>query len=146
MKVLSYNTRGLGEAAKRRRLRSFLLTGNFDLCLFQETKKVSITLDFVRKLRGISEVEFSFKGSNGLSGGLLCIWKRDSFPVLSHFEGEGFLGFSLSFNGKLIYVVNIYSSCLIADKRKLWEDLSALKSSMVCGEWCIGGGLQCSLY
>ncbi|XP_058776652.1 uncharacterized protein LOC131650972 [Vicia villosa] len=41
--------------------------------------------------------------------------------------------------GKVIYFVNVYSSCDIVKKRQMWAELTNLKANLPIGEWCIGG-------
>lgn len=35
--------------------------------------------------------------------------------------------------------MNVYSSCVIQNKRRMWVDLIKMKSSLLLGEWCVGG-------
>lgn len=52
MKIVSLNIRGWGVAAKGRRLRTFLQSGNFDCCFIQKMKLSSLPDRAVESLRG----------------------------------------------------------------------------------------------
>lgn len=45
-----------------------------------------------RTLWGEAEVEWVFKEAKDNSGGLLCLWNRNSFTKLESFSGSGLLG------------------------------------------------------
>ncbi|XP_058741986.1 uncharacterized protein LOC131614421 [Vicia villosa] len=60
--------------------------------------------------------------------------------VLVSFRGEGFLGIKVRWKDNYYYVVNIYSSCDIAKKKKIiWAELLDLKKKYNDGEWIMGG-------
>lgn len=61
MKLISWNIRGLGKL---------------------ETKKVSISENEVRALWGKRNMDFMVVGSDGSTGGLLCIWDPDVFRMV----------------------------------------------------------------
>lgn len=50
MKILSLNSRGLGDRAKRRKIRSLVLSGNFDCCFIQESKCPAVSNCLVESL------------------------------------------------------------------------------------------------
>ena len=47
MKIISWNTRGLGSRNKRRVVKDFLRSKNPDVVMIQETKKVKCDIRFV---------------------------------------------------------------------------------------------------
>lgn len=53
-------------------------------------------------------------------------------------EGEGYLGVSAIFKGKLCYFVNVYSPCVLAQKRRSWGRMIELRGLWGNGEWCLG--------
>lgn len=57
------------------------------------------------------------------------------------FVGEGFSGgcFERGTNGTVCYVVNVYSSCSLSGKRRLWQDLRRVRNSFGDGMWCLVG-------
>ncbi|XP_058776769.1 uncharacterized protein LOC131651118 [Vicia villosa] len=109
------------------------------MILIQETKLKEVTNLTVKSFWGSEDVGFSFLKAEGLSGGLLSIWKNQSVSVISSFAGIGYLGNKVSWNGGIFYIVNVYSACSISDKRVLWSQLLLLKQKFVDGEWIIGG-------
>lgn len=42
-----------------------------------------------------ASINYSFSNSNGLSGGMLTIWKEGAVEVLYSFKAEGYLGKSI---------------------------------------------------
>jgi exonuclease III len=139
MKILSFNMRGWGDTAKRRRLSSLIKSGAFDMCLLQETKRATFEDFMIHNLWGHIDVDWVAKESRGLSGGLLTVWNKNFFTYRYSFSGDGFLGICVDWKSELLYIVNIYSSCLLAGKRKLWKDLLEFKSNNDAGLWCLGG-------
>ncbi|PNY10571.1 cysteine-rich receptor-like protein kinase [Trifolium pratense] len=78
-----------------------------------------------------------------MSGGLLITWCDGKFVVRKSFEGEGYTGLCIEMEGTVFYIVNVYCPCSLSGKRKLWEELLALKISSEKGEWCVGGHFNC---
>jgi hypothetical protein len=113
--------------------------GAFDICLFQKTKRTSFTDSMLHSLWGNTDIMWIAKESNGLSGGLLSMWNKNFLPYKYSFTGDGFLGMCFEWRGGLLYIVNVYSPCSLAGKRKLWGDLIDLKLNFEPGEWCFGG-------
>jgi exonuclease III len=139
MKILSFNMRGWGDSAKRRRLNSFIKSGAFDMCLLQETKRESFENFMIHNLWGHIDVEWVVKESRGLSGGMLIIWNKDLFNFRYSFNGGGFLGLCVEWKSGILYIVNVYSPCSLSGKRKLWNDLLEFKLNNEPGDWCLGG-------
>lgn len=139
MNLLSLNMRGWGDRSKRRRLATNIHSGCFDFICIQETKREVVDEREVGVLWGAKPFKFIFHPSTGLSGGLLCSWVESGWAVSSTFNGEGFLGVSISFQSSLVHVINVYAPCSIVAKRRLWNDLIMLKQSIGEGEWCVVG-------
>ncbi|KAK2420958.1 hypothetical protein QL285_031636 [Trifolium repens] len=89
MKILSYNIRGWGNSAKRRRLNTLINSGVFDLCLLQETKRDIMDDYMIHNLWGHKDVQWVAKPAVGFSGGLLIIWNKDSLVYRFSFTGVG---------------------------------------------------------
>ena len=81
----------------------------------------------VKSFWGTQEVKWSAKNSKGKSWCMIIMWDPNLLESLFSFEGEGFLGVQFLWNGSIIYVINVYSSCHIQYKRKLRLSLSCLK-------------------
>jgi hypothetical protein len=119
-------------------LSALIRKGEFDVCFLQETKKASFEDHMIHGVWGHKEVRWVVKEAEGLSGGMLILWNIDSFKLLNNFFGDGFLGITVEREGMVLHLINIYSPCTLAGKRKLWYDLVTFKNN--CGgEWCVGG-------
>ncbi|XP_058775012.1 uncharacterized protein LOC131649262 [Vicia villosa] len=91
---------------KRKQLSFLIKREGYDLCLLQEVKVDSITDSLVFKLWGGTNMEWSFRLSCGISEvGINGMWR-----------------------GLNVYVINVYSSCLITKKRLMWKELVDRKS------------------
>ncbi|PNX71762.1 cysteine-rich receptor-like protein kinase, partial [Trifolium pratense] len=115
------------------------------MCLLQETKRASFDDFMIHNLWGHKDVEWVSKESNGLSGGMLTVWNTGLFTFRYRFTGDGFLGVCVEWKSSLLYIVNIYSSCSMSGKRKLWSDLLDFKLNNEQGEWCLGGDFNATL-
>lgn len=65
------------------------------------------------------------------------MWNPNVFETLLSFEGKGFMEIQIIWNGLIIYIMNIYSSCFIPNKIRLQSEFLKLKSSFPQGEWCV---------
>lgn len=85
---------------------------------------------------GNKEVEWVAKSSEGLSGGLLIMWKAGLFNVIFQFSGDGFIVICTNDggSGRPVYFVNIYASCHMDRKRKMWDDFCMSKGGFEKGE------------
>ena len=74
MKIISWNTRGLGSRNKRRVVKDFLRSKNPDVVMIQETKKVECDRRFVGNVWTVRNKEWAALPVCGASGGILIIW------------------------------------------------------------------------
>ncbi|XP_058765777.1 uncharacterized protein LOC131639291 [Vicia villosa] len=139
MIIGSLNIRGGGNALKRRRISNIIKKGEADIFLIQESKLTDLNEALARSFWCGSDIGFSFSNSEGFSGGMICLWKVGNVEVISSFKGEGFLGIKVIWKDNAYYILNVYSSCLLAKKKELWENILRLKDSFTDGEWIIGG-------
>lgn len=79
--------------------------------------------------------------ANGNSGGMLSIWDVNKGNLVFSFFGSGFSGVCLEWATmkERCFVVNIYSSCTMEGKRKLWDELRMTKKGFGKGLWCCVG-------
>ncbi|MCI04523.1 hypothetical protein A2U01_0025570, partial [Trifolium medium] len=113
----------------------------------EETKKSSLEDHLIHSLWGHKNVNWVVQEPEGLSGGMLIIWNSDSFKLLNSFSGNGFLGIRVERDDIVTHIINIYSPCSIAGKKKLWEeDVLAFKQQSGGGEWCLGGDFNVVLH
>ncbi|KAI5398482.1 hypothetical protein KIW84_064028 [Lathyrus oleraceus] len=109
------------------------------VCFIQETKIHAIDVISLDSFWNDSIAEWSSKWAVGRSGGILTLWKKNSFALVASFVGEGFLGIHVLWSGINLFLVNVYSSCFIEKKRVFWARLVEFKSKFPEGLWCVGG-------
>lgn len=74
-KVLCWNVRGLNSEWKWDSIRDKIVASACDVICFQETKKESFDLSFIKKFCPPSYDSFCYLPSIGASGGIITIWK-----------------------------------------------------------------------
>ncbi|GKV21933.1 hypothetical protein SLEP1_g31856 [Rubroshorea leprosula] len=106
----------------------------------EETKLEKIDRYMCSRIWGSVEFDWCFKPSNGMSGGLLCVWDAKVFKKREILEGNNFIGVYGVWGKEEtpVYILNIYSPCTLAGKRGLWEELQCLIKNRR-GRWCLGG-------
>ncbi|XP_058766616.1 uncharacterized protein LOC131640222 [Vicia villosa] len=139
MIIGSFNIRGGGGSAKRRRISNIISRGKADIFLLQETKLKSYSIGLANSFWSTESIGFLASDSEGLSGGLLILWKDSVCVVVHSFRGSGYLGVKVRWNNLFYYIVNIYSPCSVSLKCVLWSKLLSLKSVFSDGEWLIVG-------
>ncbi|CAK8535430.1 unnamed protein product [Lathyrus sativus] len=113
--------------------------GIADVCFLQETKCKSMKDVMVKSFWGDEDCLWSVSDSSGQSGGILTIWRAVFLTPLFSFRGSGFLGLSVIWRGKKCLFLNVYSSCVLSEKCKMWAEILDLKSKFFFGEWVVGG-------
>ncbi|KAJ9680369.1 hypothetical protein PVL29_019633 [Vitis rotundifolia] len=74
MKIISWNTRGLGSRKKRRVVKDLLHLENSDVVMFQETKKEVCDRRFIGSVWSVRNKEWASFPACGALGGILIIW------------------------------------------------------------------------
>ena len=74
MKIINWNTRGLGSRNKRRVVKDFLRLENPDVVMIQETKKEKCDRRFVGSVWTVRNKDWAAIPACGASGGILIIW------------------------------------------------------------------------
>lgn len=97
-----------------------------DLCFIQETKLKTMMEDIVKSMWGDSPVEWSSKDSQGLSGGMLIIWRKGIITPSFRFYAGGYLGVCADFKGRRCYFINVYSFCNSMLKKRMWVSMISL--------------------
>ena len=87
MKVVFWNSRGLGGTQKLEFIKRFKSMESASILFIQETKKpakdsIAIIKIFWPKGSGLTT------NANGASGGLLCWWDSDKFGMISSIENK----------------------------------------------------------
>lgn len=139
MKIVTLNLRELGTIAKQKRVKRLIQRGGFDVCFFQETKRSVIEEGVVSRIWGGDDFLWLAQSSNGLSGGLLTIWRKGIFDLLFSFSNSDFLGLAVQMESKMIYLINVYSRCAIRRKREMWSKILSEKARLSPGLWVVGG-------
>ncbi|XP_058776931.1 uncharacterized protein LOC131651277 [Vicia villosa] len=124
---------------KRKRICQILSKAKADICFIQETKIRKMEEGIINSIWGKELCEWSALDSEGQSGGLVTIWKKGVIRSEFSFKAKGLLGINASWEGINCYFLNVYSSCEIAEKRILWNQLIEWKNKFPKGEWIIGG-------
>ncbi|XP_058733032.1 uncharacterized protein LOC131604619 [Vicia villosa] len=112
------------------------------MAFIQETKSQQMDDVMVSALWGSNDVEWTAKGSEGASGGMLIIWRKGDVEPLFSFRTEGALGVCANFKGQAFFFINVYSSCQIEKKKACWSDLVKLKNKFGHGWWGIDGDFK----
>lgn len=110
------------------------------ICI-QETKLDRCDSYLCRSLWGGSEVEWLFRESVGNSGGLLCLWCKDTFVLQKYFVGNSYLGVKGVWGQTTTpcFIFNVFSTCSLAGKRALWEKLRGIRANNLNFPWCVVG-------
>ena len=113
MKIISWNTRGIGGQSKQLALKRMILKANPDQVLIQETKKEAIELDIIKAIWSSKDISWIYVEAYGKSKGMLTMLDESKVSVLESLKG----GYSLSvkcktLNKKECCVTNIYEIIL----------------------------------
>lgn len=112
-----------------------------DMLCVQETKMLGIDRNMCSTLWEGDDFDWKAKDAEGRSGGLWILWRKDSFVLESVFQGSNYLGL-VRFWGvdKLqVTIINVYASCDLRGKMRLWEELLAQMVDRGEGRSCILG-------
>lgn len=138
MKLLSWNVRRLGGHVKRKEVRALVKDKNPLILCLQETKLLLCDDRVCSSVWDRQAAAFSFRPSQGASGGLVTIWDVSEVEVWSTCSFEHVL----SIHGRFIktdeefHLFNVYAPCEGGARQLLWAALSArlqaLRSEKVC--------------
>ncbi|MCI07963.1 endonuclease/exonuclease/phosphatase family protein, partial [Trifolium medium] len=147
MIVSSINIRGLGGRVKRGLIKDLVKKEKIDFLAIQETKLEAVSDSLCFSLWGSEDCLWMSLPSEGNSGGILSIWCKSSSSLIFNFSGEGFVGVCLEWGvqKQIYFVVNVYSKCDLAGKRRLWNTLLMSKQGFGGGAWCVIGDFNAVL-
>jgi len=112
-----------------------------------ETKLEVVSLSVIRSLWGHYSVGFVYLKAVGASGGIIVMWDKSTFNLVSSFQGEFSItcilqtvegGFTWAFT-------RVYGPQARSDKLRFWEELQRTKDSWP-GPWCLGEDFNEILY
>jgi exonuclease III len=141
MIVTTFNVRGLGGRVKKSKIRDLVRQNKIDFLALQETKLEEVTPSLCYSLWGSNDCEWVFRPSEGSSGWILSIWSKSCATLVSSFQGEGYVGVTLDWGveKKRCTIINVYSRCDLAAKKRLWECLLVERGRRGDGVWCVVG-------
>jgi hypothetical protein len=133
---------------KRRRIKELVREYKVDFLAIQETKLELVSERLCHYLWGSVDCDWAFLPSEGASGGILSIWGKNNATLIFTFIGEGFVGVCLEWGvlKKICYVVNVYSKCDLASKKRLWNNICMSKLGYGRGRWCVIGDFNAVLF
>jgi exonuclease III len=127
MKIVSWNVRGFGRVDKRNEARKLVREKNPSIVCLQETK-LQVCDDFLcTSVWGNTPFGFSFRPSEGASGGLLTIWDSMEVEMWSSVSSDHVLWCHGRFlkTGEEFWVANVYAPCDLGAKQRLWDSLTS---------------------
>ncbi|KAJ9680326.1 hypothetical protein PVL29_019595 [Vitis rotundifolia] len=138
MKVISWNTGGLGSRNKRR-VKDFLRSENPDVVMIQETKTMKCDRRFVGSVWMVRNKEWAVLPACGASGGILIIWDskklRSEETVIGSFSVS--IKFTLDGCGPL-WISAVYGPNSPSLRKDFWVELVDL-FGLSFPLWCVGG-------
>jgi hypothetical protein len=114
----------------------------------QETKLEIVTDSVCYAIWGDNNCKWAYLPATGSSGGILSLWNKSIFSLIFSFIGDGFVGVCLEWGAskKICYIVNVYYSCDLTAKRRLWDNLLMSKGGFGGGAWCVVGDFNVVLH
>ena len=131
MKIISWNTRGLGSRKKRRVVKDFLRSEKPDVVMIQETKKAECDKRFVGNVWTARNKEWAALPACGALGGILVIW--DSKKLHSEEVVLGSFSVSVKFavdGSVLFWLSDVYGLNSTALRKDFWVELSDILDSL----------------
>ncbi|XP_027337142.1 uncharacterized protein LOC113850807 [Abrus precatorius] len=140
----SFNSRGLGSEVKQKKVCEIVRSEGLEFLAIQETKLETCNRNLCAHLWGSMDFDWIALPSIGRSGGIFSLWDTSEGKILLSFSGTGFLGVCLQVLavGNLCVVLNVYASCRLSEKRKLWDDLLMTRKGFSKFMLCILGNFN----
>lgn len=110
---MSWNVRGINTSSKWNAIRDKVLDSACDVVCFQETKKETLDLAFLKNVCPPSIDQMEFLPSVGASGGMLVAWKSSLFRGELLFINNFALSvqFTSQHDNSSWVLTNIYAPC-----------------------------------
>jgi exonuclease III len=111
--------RGLNSDKKWNSIRDKIVESKCDIVCLQETKKEQFDSTFIRNICPQHFDSFTFKPSQGASGGILVCWNGRIFNGLEIFQNEIaiIVEFSSNYNREAWLLTTVYAPCTPNGKR-----------------------------
>ena len=139
MKIISWNTRGLGSRKKRRVVKDFLRLKNPDVVMFQETKREVCDRRFVGSVWSVRNKEWATFPACGALGWILIIW--DSKKLCSEEVVIGYFSVSVKFlldGCEPLWLSIVYGPNSPLLRKDFWVELLEI-FCLSYPLWCVGG-------
>ena len=139
MKIISWNTRGLGSRNKRRVVKDFLRSENSNVVMIQETKKEKCDRRFVGSVWTVRNKEWVALPACRTSGGILIIW--DSKKLRSEEVVIGSFSVSVKFaldGCRPLWISAVYGPNNPSLRKDFWVELFDIYG-LSFPLWCVGG-------
>eukprot|EP00253_Pinus_taeda_P021469 PITA_21469 len=125
MKILSWNSRGLGHPSKLVSLKDLIHSENPEIMLIQETKKdqseMSKVISQQKRFCG------SISEARGASGGIATLWDSNKWMCSSNNSQQSWIQTALESRtgGQSVTVYNVYAPNQYREKEICWDTLTA---------------------
>jgi len=139
-KLLTWNVRGINDSNKRSILKNILREWRCNLVCTQETKLEDVQLSNIRSIGGNQYLDFVALKAQGTAGGIIVMWDRNSFNLVSSSCGD----FSITclfqmMGGDFEWAfMGVYGPQSRFDKLRMWEELQSTRDGW-SGPWCVAG-------
>ncbi|WKA09802.1 hypothetical protein VitviT2T_027421 [Vitis vinifera] len=139
MKILSWNTRGLGSRKKRRTVRRFLSTQNPDVVMLQETKREIWDRRSVSSVRKGKSLDWVALPACGASGGIVILWDSIKFKCSEKVLGSFSITVKLNSDEEgFFWLTSVYGPNKAVWRKDFWMELQDLHG-LTFPRWCVGG-------
>ncbi|XP_071699202.1 uncharacterized protein [Rutidosis leptorrhynchoides] len=128
MKVATWNTRGLGNKGKGRRVFNLITKFQVQFMAIQETMVENVSPSVLREVwKGMSFGGLQVS-SCGRSGGMISCWKDEFFILKSYFQCQYWLATFLTYipSGIDVLIINVYAPQGESDKKNIWKQISRM--------------------
>lgn len=131
-KYASWNIRGANSIVSRNLIKGFVTKTSPAVCCLQETKCRNWSQSEVRTLGMGDSVGWSESPAMGLSGGLITFWDKDKILVTESKVSRYWVLIkgTCKTNGTPFACFNVYAPQLLAQKKLVWDEISAISSSL----------------
>ena len=123
MKIISWNTKGLGSKKKRRVVKDFLRSEKPDVVMIQETKK-EYDRRFVCSVWSARNKDWAALLASGASGGILIIWDSKKLCREEVVLGSFSVSIKFTLDGcESLWLSAVYSPNNSALRNNFWVEL-----------------------
>ena len=146
MKILSWNSRGLGHPSKVSALREIIHCEKLEILLIQESKQDQ------QEMRGIIDQQKQYKGSiiesRGASRGIATLWNHSKWNCTSEKLHQHWIRIVLEnrIDNQTTIIYNVYAPNHFREKECCWDDLKASIDGEINSNIIVGGDFNLILH